>query len=172
MRIITVVCLGFLVSACDMVPKSCEMIYEVPHELIAPEKSKFYHNVQVTKVWGGAKNSCRDESLLRDLELTCALKESLEMGDYLSPTDLAVYGLEVKQESLKILSEGTVQEAQVVLRATLRNMDKNVILFSEPIDTFYRSTYQEAKVPASRIRIAIEQATKGCIEKIIRKIAA
>lgn len=160
----------FFLSGCDMVPTSCEMIYCVPHEHIAPEKSKFYNNIELLRVWGGGETNCENASLLQDIALRCALEKSLECAHVLSPTEFATYSLEVEQVSLDIRSEGTFQQVRLLLRATLKNSTKNVILFNDIVETYAIATYQEAMVPASRIRIAIEKAAKGCIEKILEKI--
>src|SRR5438477_6153393 len=131
--------LGIFLGGCALEPNSCvpfffephccEMIYVVPDEDKAKEKSKYHHNIQLLSVSGGKANHCHDESILQDEQLRCALVDSLKNGDYFSSGEHATYSLEVIQESVETVSEGTVQEARVILRGILRNETTGIIIF-------------------------------------------
>lgn len=160
-----------LLSGCHLNPTCCEMIYVVTDDDLINEKSKFYHNVKLEQVTGGAETLCHDSSMLLDRDLRCALVESLKKANYLTPGTTATYILDVEQVSIDVLSEGTVQEANVVLRGIFRNMVTNTVIFNEKFTTRFIATYKDAFIAPFRIVFAVGQATKGCIQKIIAKIS-
>ncbi len=172
--------LGILLSGWSSEPNSvvpfyfeahcCGMIYTVVDEDVAMESSKYYHNIRVLCVSGGNATKCRDESLLQDVQLRCALIDSLKTGEYYSSADYATYSLEVKQESIETLSEGTVQQARVILRGILRNERTNAVIFNERFGSTYLSAYKDGFLPGSRVRVAIEEATQDCIKQMIEKL--
>lgn len=162
--------IGILLSGCSIEPTCCNIIYMVTDNEIAKEKSKYHNNIVLKKVSGGITAVCPDESYLQDNELRCALTETLKKGEYLAFGDSATYILEVCQESLDILSEGTIQEARIVLRVKLKNVVTDTVIFHESISAIYVSTPQDFKLPGQRMRLAIEEATKRVIAKIIGKL--
>ena len=147
------------------------MIYMVADEYVAKEKSKYYRNIRLLNVSGGNATKCKDESVLHDDQLRCALIESLKNGDYFTTADHATYSLEVKQECIETVSEGTVQEARVILRGILRNETTDTTIFNERFGSTFMAAYKDAFLPCSRVRLAIERATQDCIKQMIEKFS-
>jgi hypothetical protein len=160
---------GVLLVGCAR-PYFCAMIYNIPDHEKADKTSKYYHNILVSRVIGWEETICHDKSPLGNAALCCALRETLKEGNYLTPGDTAGYVLEVQQESLETLSQGTVQEARVVLRVILCNRIADEVIFNEKFASTVVAAPQDSFLPASRMRIAIERATRNCIKQITQRL--
>lgn len=163
------VLMAFL-AGCSSPADMSDMVYVIPEKSRVTNASKYYKNIVVVKVSGGAETEFYDDAKIDNTSLKNAIEESLKSGNLLSENGKGTYHLTAEIVKFNQQSFGEKPNTDIHVKFTLLNTKTKVNVFSDTYDDDAFATPKDAWRRGEKVEIATEKAAKGVIHKLTDRL--
>ena len=162
--------LAIALSACSNPADVADMTYSVPEANKVTKASKYYQNIHVEQVSGGAETSFYTDTKIDNSQLQKAIEQSLQVANLLATSNTSIYRLTAEIVELQQQSFGETPKTEVRIKFTLQNTKTKATVFAETYGNDNFATNKDAFRRGKKVEIATERAVQGAIHKLLDRL--